>query len=199
MNTERAPNWAKWQLMLEVSVWEGVALSLGIDPEKVERPKHGQTVHRGRLLFDESKEFTDRIEITVRSLGENKPLKRTGGPYQPIESQMVSIAVFAAWVQSNNWDCPKELGELANKFNRAPIDAELAGQPRENKPLGKLERDSLLIIIAALCKRLKIDPSARGAAAQIADATEDLGAAVSDDAILKFLRDIPDAVESRSK
>lgn len=67
------------------------------------------------------------------------------------------------------------------------------------KPLSTRERRTLLTIIAALCKKAKIDPKRRGAAQDIMALTEELGAKVSDDTIKGYLDEIPDAVESRMK
>lgn len=69
----------------------------------------------------------------------------------------------------------------------------------ENKPPSTRQRRTLLTVIAALCKSAGISPSSRGAAAAIASATEELGVPVSDDSIRMLLRDIPDAIGSRSR
>ena len=67
-------------------------------------------------------------------------------------------------------------------------------------PLKTSERNTLLVIIAALCSTHKdIDHQAHGAAPLIAKMTENNGAAVTDDTIRKVLRKIPDAMEARKK
>ena len=67
------------------------------------------------------------------------------------------------------------------------------------KPLGTTERRTLLVIIAALCKRTGLALESRGAAGKIARLTEDFGAPVSEDRVSHFIKKIPDAVESRMK
>jgi len=67
------------------------------------------------------------------------------------------------------------------------------------KHLSTRHRRTLLIIIAALCSKAGIDRAGRGAAMAIASATEDLGVPVGDDSIRVMLREIPDAIESRSR
>lgn len=67
------------------------------------------------------------------------------------------------------------------------------------KPMATTERNSLLTIIAALCRHSGIDHQGRGAAAQIARLTDGLGAAVSADTVGRALEKIPDALESRMK
>ncbi len=65
--------------------------------------------------------------------------------------------------------------------------------------LGTTERSTLLIIIAALCKKSGIEYQERGAASQIAKLTDAIGATVSDDTIRRLLKAIPDALETRMK
>lgn len=60
-------------------------------------------------------------------------------------------------------------------------------------------RRTLLTIIAALCKKAGIDHAGRGAAAAISSATAEIGAPVGDDSIRDLLKEIPDAIESRSR
>lgn len=61
------------------------------------------------------------------------------------------------------------------------------------------ERNTLLIIIAALCRHLKIDYEERGAASQISRMTEVIAAPVTDDTIRKVLKKVSDALETRMK
>lgn len=70
---------------------------------------------------------------------------------------------------------------------------------RADKPLTTRQRRTLLTLFAAICKRAKLDISARGSAQRIKEMTEELGAPVDADTIKKFLDEIPDAIESRMK
>jgi hypothetical protein len=77
------------------------------------------------------------------------------------------------------------------------LEARIA-EKSEKKPLGKRERDTLLIIIAALARMAQIDlkkPSK--AAANIEGETERMGARVSERTILDHLHRIPEALEDR--
>lgn len=67
------------------------------------------------------------------------------------------------------------------------------------KPLRTTERNTLLTIIAALCDYSAIDPQARGTAQQIANMTQEIGAAITDDTIRSALAKIQNAVETRKK
>lgn len=72
-------------------------------------------------------------------------------------------------------------------------------QQELNKPLSSTERNSLLTIIAALCKQANLNPEERGAPTKIANLTEAIGAPVSDDTVRRLLAKLPDALESRMK
>ncbi|MDP2433455.1 MAG: hypothetical protein Q8O33_15730 [Pseudomonadota bacterium] len=67
------------------------------------------------------------------------------------------------------------------------------------KLLTPTERNTLLTIIAALCKYEGIDPQGRGAAQRLMEMTDDLGAHVDDGTIRNHLAKIPDALETRMK
>lgn len=71
--------------------------------------------------------------------------------------------------------------------------------PAPEKPLTSKERNSLLVLIGALCKEVDIDPGNRGVAASLVAMTEVLGSPLSDDTIRKILSQIEDAVAARSK
>jgi len=71
--------------------------------------------------------------------------------------------------------------------------------PSSEKPLTSKERNSLLVIIASLCKELDIDYNQRGIARSIQHLTEKLGSPVTDDTIRNVLKQINEAVDVRSK
>lgn len=85
----------------------------------------------------------------------------------------------------------KALREFEMAINGTSISAE--------KPLAATERNTLLTIIAALCDYSAIDYKGRGAAIQISKLTEEIGAAVSDDTVRRWLKVVPDALASRMK
>ena len=67
------------------------------------------------------------------------------------------------------------------------------------KPLDARAQNTLLIIIQALCESLAIKTNAHGAATQIANLTQKIGAPVDADTVGKWLKQIPKAMESRGK
>lgn len=79
------------------------------------------------------------------------------------------------------------------------FEKSINGNSESEKRLSTTERNTLLTIIAALCDYSAIKHQERGASAQIATLTQDIGAAVTDDTIRKVLKQIPDALQTRMK
>ncbi len=75
----------------------------------------------------------------------------------------------------------------------------LEDSPAIEKPLASKERNSLLVLIGALCKENGIDPKERGIAAAVVAMTENLGAPLADDTVRKILNQIENAVSLRYK
>jgi hypothetical protein len=70
---------------------------------------------------------------------------------------------------------------------------------KSGKPLSTTERHTHQIMIAALCKKAGINHQDRGAASAIARLTDEIEVGVTDDTILKILKQIPDALAARGK
>ena len=64
-------------------------------------------------------------------------------------------------------------------------------------PFQSRERNTLLVLFAAMCNQANFDYTERGISKAIEAATESIGARVSDDTIRKVLAQIPDALESK--
>ncbi len=75
----------------------------------------------------------------------------------------------------------------------------LQDTPVQEKPLSSKERNSLLVLIGALCNEVGIEPDERGVATALVHMTESLGAPLTDDTVRKILKQVKDAVELRSK
>jgi hypothetical protein len=84
-----------------------------------------------------------------------------------------------------------------NELNR--FIKSLEDTPSDEKALTSKERNSLLVLIGALCKQVDIDPKQRGVAASLVAMTELVGAPLTDDTIRKILSQIEPAIDSRSK
>jgi len=102
VTTGITPNWSKWRLIPEPRLWECVALSLNIDPDRV---------HERR--FHETSEFEDRLVVARANCGLEKALQLSridllGGV------EKVSLRQFAAWVKQIGWPAPSELLAMAD-------------------------------------------------------------------------------------
>lgn len=75
----------------------------------------------------------------------------------------------------------------------------LEDTPLSEKPLTSKERNSLLVLIGALCEDAGIDPKTRGITASLVAMTELIGSPLTDDTIRKILNQIDAAVSLRSK
>ena len=75
----------------------------------------------------------------------------------------------------------------------------LEDTPLSEKPLTSKERNSLLVLIGALCEDAGIDPKTRGITASLVAMTELIGFPLTDDTIRKILNQIDAAVSLRSK
>lgn len=89
--------------------------------------------------------------------------------------------------------------KLRNEKNTIKQELNSIKQKIENNPLTPKERNTLLVLIGALCKDANINYNQRGIAVSIEKMTEILGAPVTDDTIRNILKQIDDAVSLRSK
>lgn len=112
MANGRLPNWDFWRFVPQVKLWEGVALSMNIEPTQV---RGGASRQVRAWIHEESDDFTNRLLLATRCLGDRKPL-RPISPYYPFEALEVAevrLADFAAWAKSVGWSIPDELAQLA--------------------------------------------------------------------------------------
>ena len=112
----RPPNWNKWRLMPKARLWQCVALSMNIDPDKVNTD---DVSWRGvRTLFNgESQEFRDRQDMACANAGEDGALRPADYGESP-DFYSVSLREFAAWVPIG-WESPPELLAMASEHDPA--------------------------------------------------------------------------------
>jgi hypothetical protein len=73
------------------------------------------------------------------------------------------------------------------------------GRERPNEGLGTRELNSLLVMFAAVSQHYGFNFSTRGAANEIVNMANEVGLDISNDTVRKYLNQIPDVVEARSK
>lgn len=106
------------------------------------------------------------------------------------------LRYFVDWAFSKGIE-PK-WSDVAVKLGLIGTRAPVPSEHRAAAIMGT-ERNTLLIVIAALCEYSAIDHQGRGAATQISRLTDDIGAHVDDGTVRKWLKLIPDALEARQK
>src|SRR5262245_43782177 len=177
----KKPDRKFWGQMMEVALAEAVALSIDRVP-----PRDREVM---QVMLEQSREYRDRLAIAVSHLQGGK-LPSVSFASDPHESQ-VKLADFAVWARSIRWSTPQWLSELVVKPDK-PL--------KEDRLLGKRERDTLYVIIAALAEAQKIAVSRPWKAAEtIASLTDKIGASVSASGVEDHLKRIPAAIERRSK
>ena len=192
-------SWDVWgDSKLDVYMWQAVLLSMNLEPRGNESlglfmADQWRTVRNGvpvpgadAEIYRIAKELEDLLPQAVHGFRGSKPVHLENPKPDDPNWRVVSLGEFGAWAAARGWDIAKQL----------PRDAPAALNSAE--PLGTRQRRTLLVVIAALCRKAGIDPNSRGASTQIASATEELGVPVGEDSIRTMVRDIPDAIESRS-
>jgi len=164
----RKPNWSKWRLIPEVKVWQGVALSLDLDPDLVRRNPNGWM--GAETAFSEGREFKDRFDIVSANVGPRHtmiPVTYLGGH---MGGNPVKLREFAAWCISIDWSIPNELRALA----LPPTRTGTPGQPSIADASAAVETLSPAAgLTATASSERPHDPSLNGAGASTTGAAAD--------------------------
>jgi hypothetical protein len=211
MENGREPNWNQWKHVPYAKIWEAVALSLNIDPMKVRETSNSWPANEDEWpdtvekIFDESDEFEDRVFIAGRNLGVNQRLLQGARNQLAPAYWDVNLAEFAAWARSVDWHTPEPFAMMAasqaavGEIAAAQVATPEANRSIDAKDLGARERSTLLTIIAALAKALKLDVAQTSkTAASIESLTVYIDARVAARTIENHLKLIPDALERKN-
>jgi hypothetical protein len=110
----RTPNWAKWLHIPNPILWELVALSLGIDPDKI-----------GERDFNEPGDFKDRIRVAYANV--DQPGGLCWAPSSSTDAE-VNLVEFVKWALGvPKWPLPAELGLLELSPTPSPDSASRRG------------------------------------------------------------------------
>ncbi len=183
MTSRIGVDWQVWQHIPEAKLWEAVALSQNVEPRSIKINPHSWM--GSRLIFEEPKQFTDRLLVAERNLtsGQLRALSIIMG--RPTQCT-ISLSQFATWALSIGWDIPPELARMAKTESTSCTEEASVVE----KPLTTRERNNVARVIAALTQAAKIDLSDPYKAAKAIEAlTEQLDARVSDDTIVKWLKE----------
>ena len=111
----------------------------------------------------------------------------------------VSRCDFATWLQAQRMEPSPLVREWIDGFGVGGAPVVAMGAPDE-KPLSTNERNTLLVIIAALCREAKIDYTKPAkAAGMILHTADGMGLKIGETTIERHLKKIPGALEARMK
>jgi len=112
-------DWDFWLDMQIVKIWQAVALSMNIDPDKFyeERTAEGYDGYRTK---EEKDKFNKRCEILTNKVFTNENLRSTKGVRPKGINQRknanseIYLKSFPEWALRKNWDIPEELKSLVD-------------------------------------------------------------------------------------
>lgn len=105
----RRPDWSHWRYIPSATIQECVALSLGIDPDKLRfRDRAGAM---GMIVdLDESPEFKKRLRLAIANV---KKLSADADEFREVTTFNISLPQFAAAALEWEWKIPTEMKALA--------------------------------------------------------------------------------------
>lgn len=190
------PNWGKWGQVLDVRLWEGVALSLDIEPHPY--GASDTDLPAEFWISDESKELDERLFVATRNLPSAGGLAFTQIVTGDPSRSMVRLRQFAEWALSLGWNVPREFEDLASR----PRETENTGKAGVEAPLeGKGRATALKLILGMAIKGYGYDPIAVRSPIpkQIADDLLLLGITLTDETVRKWLRIAVQEVECQPR
>lgn len=179
------PNWGKWRQVLDVRLWEGIALSLDIEPDPSDMGDDNWAA--SFKVSEESKEFRERLFVATRNLPSEGGLAFTLiVPGEPSRS-MVGLAQFAQWALSLGWKVPGEFADLGLRS----IETRLRDKSDEERPLtGKGRATALKLILGLAINGYRYNPEAPRSPipSEIAGDLQQLGISLTDETVREWLR-----------
>src|ERR1043166_5632555 len=121
---DRTPNPIAWDIP-EVEIWQAIALSLNIDPDKVKYSRLSENPYE-----DEGEVFWARLRATRAHL--DYGLRCCGIIVGEPFRARVSLREFATWAHNRGWELPEFLRAMAAKS--APASVPDAPRARGPKP-----------------------------------------------------------------
>lgn len=107
-SNDRQPNWDVWRLMPEARLWELVALSMNIDPEKVRYDDDNWRCDHDFSSFDEGDEFRIRAKIIDRNTNWFEVVSVSSRPFEC----RFTVPSFVRWILGTELKVPPELASL---------------------------------------------------------------------------------------
>lgn len=141
------------------------------------------------------------ISALIRSFGRPEHFTDwyTCNDYSDFKNQQFSRSELSRWLADNNLPTKYEFGNDSGAANPPVLSSDGSddGPSIEERPLSSNERNTLLLVIAALADKANLDLKHHGSASAISAMIEMLGAKVTRETIRSKLDLIPTAVARR--
>ena len=183
-------NWDYWLSFDDVSPDEAVCLSCNIEPFRFTSLDEKLCKRRDLIysLFQINFEY-----ISGFLTGTSKRISKES------KNKKINLKALSEKAIEKKIQIPAELAALASAVGNTDTPMK-ANSNTPDKPLRTTERNTLLTIIAGLCKEAEIDITKRGAAKRVALATVGLGCSpVSEETARRMLSNVKNALETRMK
>jgi hypothetical protein len=146
---------------------------------------------RGKTVSDEEAEENVKRFDAARADGVDFRVVLAEIDNERMEKEIdTNTSLYLSW---------KNKVDTIDRLTKMLREASAKGKEHTGPALTARNRKTFLTIIAALCGKAGLQLGGRGAAQRIKEATEEIGAPVSDDTIHSILKEIPDAIEDRMK
>ncbi len=185
-------DWALWSQMSVAPLWEAIVLSMGRSPADREAVIGLLFFSDGRLDQKDKKYLAEclrRMRIAVSHMSNGGPIKplRLHNRQEADSRNTISLPQFGDWARGLGWKLP-------DQFPRSQKLTDL------NRALSTTERNTLLTIIAVLCKEARLDyTKAAKTAGLIQSTAASMGVSIGETTIENHLKKIPDALGTRTR
>lgn len=179
--------WSVWANVPQWKLYEGVALSLDIDPDSLRCGDHLRWSCRGRIEPAVWDDFNTRLTIATRNVERDGAFARTAYCANP-DYRAVACSEFVAFALKLSWAVPEEFAALAPPEQAAELPPTV-DDPRALKTFQKM-------ILGMAMLKYGFDPKAgkSDAPSKIAAALQREGLGVGTDTVTKRLREAADAL-----
>lgn len=106
---DRRPNWDMWRLMPSATLQELIALSMDIDPKKVQYDHDAWMRGVDSPAYDEADEFVNRAEIIRRNASSFEVVSLS---MSHVDKSTYTVRSFVRWILTTRLTVPPELASL---------------------------------------------------------------------------------------
>ena len=135
----RKPDWTTWLHVQHVSLWEGVLLSLDVEPADHDYDARQLEVDAQRSVALKTNTWSDaakRLMVARRNVCEGGRLKDS--LYAASADTQVLLLKFVSWAESVKWELPAQLAALMESTGQPALSKRWPWGDYETKPLSVL-------------------------------------------------------------